>query len=124
MNSIKVFSKALLICACTVAVAGVLHAETVSQVGNVTVIRGVDDAATAAQRRASRGRSGVVIFRGESIAAETPARPAVRDAMPMPQMVGGQNVWLRDPETGSISACSLRYDYYGNRNVRCSQEYP
>jgi len=116
MDTIKAFSRAFLLCGCVVA-SGTLHAETVTQDSGVSVVRGADDAAAAAQRSQSRGRAGVAVFRGES------APNAAPDAPPAPApkiIVSGQNLWIYDAGTGEATACSLRYDVYGNRNVRCS----
>ena len=56
MKSIKVFSKAILLSGFVVLGSAMGHAETVSQSGGVTVIRGVDNAGSAEQRQESRGR--------------------------------------------------------------------
>ena len=121
MDTIKAFSKAILFCGCAIVAAGPLHAETISQDGGVTVVRGADDAETAAQRQVSRGRSGVAVFRGESSSATAIQQPAA--AAPVPtQILGGQNLWVYDAANSAVTACSLRYDYYGNRTVRCSTD--
>ena len=120
MNMINAFSKAILICVGSVAGAGMLHAETISQDSGVTVVRGVDDARAAAQRQTSRGRSGVMVFRGENALP-----PAERPAMAMPavrQVVGGETLWIYEPAENAVTACSLRYDFYGSRHVRCTTD--
>jgi len=123
MDTIKAFSRVLLLCGCAVAGPAALHAETVTRDAGVTVIRGADDAASAAQRTQSRGRSGIAVFRGESTqAAAREAAPAQPAAAPS-QVVGGQNLWVYDAGSGEAKACSLRYDIYGNRTVRCSDGY-
>jgi len=120
MDTIKAFSRVLLLCGCAVAGAGALHAETITRDAGVTVVRGADDAATAAQRSVARGRSGVAVFRGESATTEEFEAPPASYAPAPTLVVGGQNLWVYDAETGDATACSLRYDIYGNRNVRCS----
>jgi hypothetical protein len=118
MKSIKVFSKAILLSGILALGSGTLRAETISQTGSVTVIRGVDDAATADQRQVSRGRSGVTVFRGTSNeSAEAPAAPVF---LPTTQFNGGENLWIHDAAGNDVTACSLWYDIYGNRTVRCS----
>ena len=119
MKSIKVFSKAILLSGVIALGSAPLHAETVSQSGGVTVIRGVDDAATADQRQVSRGRSGVMVFRGTS--SETPAAPAAAPApvVPVTQFNGGENLWIHDAAGHEVTACSLWYNEYGYRTVRC-----
>ena len=120
MKSINVFSKAILLSAVVVFGSAGVRAETVSQSNGVTVIRGVDDAATAAQRQTSRGRSGVTVFRGTSTPPETAA--AVAEAPQPQQVMGGRHLWIYDPTQNEVTACSLRYDMYGNRTVRCSSD--
>lgn len=123
MTSIKAFSKAVLLPAAVAFWAGGLHAETITQSNGVTTIRGVDDAASAEQRQTSRGRSGVTVFRGTSNAAARAAAPEA-PATQHVQVLSGKNLWLYDADTKQITACSLRYDSYGNRFVRCnSDEY-
>lgn len=120
MKSINVFSKAILLSAVFVFGSAGVRAETVSQSNGVTVIRGVDDATTAAQRQTSHGRSGVTVFRGTST---PPAAAAAVAEAPQPQQVmGGRNLWIYDPARNEVTACSLRYDMYGNRTVRCSSD--
>jgi hypothetical protein len=121
MKSIKVFSKAILLSGVIALGSVTLHAETISQAGSVTVIRGVDNAATADQRQVSRGRSGVTVFRGTSSeAAPAPAAPAIPVSQPQVQINGGENLWIHDASGREVTACSLWYDEYGNRTVRCS----
>lgn len=122
MDLFKAFSKAAFVCACVVAGAGTLHAETISQDAGVTVIRGVDDASSAALRHTARERSGVTVFRGESAPAEQGAQPPTTEAAAAPTLfIGGQNLWVYDAADSTVTACSLRYDIYGNRAVRCSE---
>lgn len=121
MDLFKALSKTALVCGCIIAGTGALHAETISQDAGVTVIRGVDDASSAALRRAARGRSGVTVFRGESAPAETAAPPAPEAVAAPTLLVGGQNLWVYDAADSTVTACSLRYDIYGNRAVRCSE---
>jgi hypothetical protein len=123
MKSINAFSKALLLCGCAVAAPGVLQAETVSQSAGVTIVRGADDAESAAQRQSSRGRDGVAVFRGESSNQyDNQANTRAPVSMAPTQVVGGQNLWLHDANTNTVTACSLWYDFYGNRTVRCGSE--
>ena len=119
MKSINAFSKTVLLGGCIALASGTLHAETISQSAGVTVIRGTDDAATAAQRQTSRGRDGVVVYRGESMRAPA-SQPVAIAPVATTQVVSGQNLWLHDTATNTVTACSLRYDYYGNRTVSCS----
>ncbi len=123
MDTIKAFSRVLLLCGCAVAGSGALHAETITRDAGVTVVRGADDAATAAQRNVSRARAGIAVFRGESTATAASEAPVALPAPAPRQVVGGQNLWVYDAGTGEATACSLRYDIYGNRNVRCSDGY-
>lgn len=120
MKSFKVLPMAILLSTFGAFGPGDLRAETVSQSNGVTTIRGVDDATTAAQRQMSRGRSGVAVFRGTSTAVRT-----VPDASEAPQplqVMGGKNLWIYDPARNEVTACSLRYNMYGNRTVRCSSD--
>ncbi len=119
MKPIKVFSKAILLSGLVVFGSGMGHAETVSQSGGVTVIRGVDDAGTAEQRQESRGRMGIAVFRGASDPSGFVATPAA-PAMAAPKLVtGGRHLWVLDPANGDVTACSVRYNLYGNRYVQC-----
>lgn len=118
MRVIKLFSKAAILVAIAVLAAGVARAETITQHNGVTTVRGVDDAETAGQRQLSRGRSGVVVFRGASNAAE-PVAEAAQTALPQ-QVRGGRNLWIYDPASQEVTACSLRRNIYGERVVRCS----
>jgi hypothetical protein len=118
MKSIKVFSKAILLSGIIVLGSSTLRAETISQSGGVTVIRGVDDAATADQRQVSRERSGVAVFRGRSNGSA--AASAAPIYLPTTQFNGGENLWIHDASGNEVTACSLWYDDYGNRTVRCS----
>ena len=122
MASIKAFSKAVLLPAAVAFWAGGLHAETITQSNGVTTIRGVDDAASAEQRQTSRARSGVTVFRGTSNAAAQAAAAPEAPAAQHVQVLSGKNLWLYDADTKQITACSLRYDSYGNRFVRCSSD--
>jgi hypothetical protein len=125
MKLVNAFSKALLLSGGLVLASGPLQAETITQSSGVTVVRGDDDASAAAQRRSSRGRAGVAVFRGESSTVPHASAP-----MPSPapagisQVVGGQNLWVHDAASGTITACNLRYDAYGNQNVRCHSDQP
>jgi len=119
MKSIKVFSKAILLSGLVVFGSGTGHAETVSQSGGVTVIRGVDDAGTAEQRQESRGRLGIAVFRGASDPSGFAAAPAAPAMMAPQQVTGGRHLWIRDPANGTVTACGVRYDLYGNRYVQC-----
>lgn len=122
MRTINAFSKAVLFCGCAILGSAGSHAETITRDAGVTVIRGIDDAGTAAQRQSSRGRSGVVVFRGASTASVPPVQPQATAAPAPTMVVGGQNLWIYDSETNTATACSLRYDFYGNRKVRCSSD--
>ena len=122
MKPIKAFSKAILLPAVVVFGSSGLHAETISQSNGVTVIRGVDDADSAAQRQTSRGRAGVTVFRGVSNTAAHVTVPPEAPAAPRLQVTGGRNLWLYDADGKQITACSLWYDSYGNRFVRCDSD--
>jgi hypothetical protein len=122
MESIKVFSKALLLCGCVAAASGTLAAQTISQNAGVTTVRGNDSADAATQRQTSRGRAGVAVFRGESAAVPIPApTPSAAPAAPT-QIVGGQNLWIHNAGANEVTACSIWYDYYGRRTVQCSSD--
>jgi len=120
MDTIKAFSKALLLCGCVITAPGALHAETISQDAGVTIVRGADDAATAAQRNISRGRSGVTIFRGQSASAPSDQEPAIMAGPAPTLLIGGQNLWIYEAGADAPIACSLRYDVYGNEKVVCA----
>jgi len=120
MKPIKAFSKAALLAAAVALGSSVLHAETISQSNGVTTVRGVDDAAAAEQRQSSRGRSGVVVFRGAS--SDAPHAPAAEERPARKRVTSGQNLWIYDPASKEVTACSLWYDFYGNRTVRCSSD--
>lgn len=119
MKSIKVFSKAILLSGLVALGSGVGHAETVSQSGGVTVIRGVDNAGSAEQRQDSRGRLGIAVFRGTSDTSSFVAAPAAPAMLAPQQVTGGRHLWIRDPANGTVTACSVQYDFYGNRHVQC-----
>jgi len=122
MESIKAFSKALLLCGCVIAASGPLEAQTITQNGGVTTVRGNDSADAAAQRQTTRGRTGVAVFRGESVTIPVPA-PTASAVQPAPaQIVGGQNLWIHNADANEVTACSLWYDYYGRRTVQCSSD--
>lgn len=125
MKLVNAFSKALLLGGGLVLASSPLLAETITQSSGVTVVRGADDAEAAAQRQTSRGRTGVSVFRGESATGPQAGAPAPL-AVPagISQLVGGQNLWVHDAATNTVTACNLRYDAYGNQNVRCHTEYP
>ena len=123
MKCIKVFSSAFLLLGWAAIGSTAGYAETLSQEAGVTVVRGEDSADRSAQRQTTRGRAGVVVFRGQSSAA--PAAQSAPTAVyqePPRQIVGGENLWIHDPQSGDVTACSLRYDFYGNRTVRCSSD--
>jgi hypothetical protein len=91
-------------------------AQTVTQNAGVSVHRGVDTAAD--QRRVTKARSGVTVYRGSSSApATTPVR-----AQSKFQIRGGNNLWIVDPTSGEVVACDLRRTVYGTREVRCSSD--
>lgn len=94
-------------------------AQTITQNGGVSVHRGID--AAADQRRVSKARSGVTVYRGSS---NTPA-PVSAPAEPQPQLQvrGGKNLWIVDPASGEVVGCDLRRTFYGTREVRCSSDY-
>lgn len=121
MESIKAFSKAFLLCGGMIIASGTLQAETISQNSGVTVVRGEDNAEAAAQRQSSRGRAGVAVFRGQSSDVPANTAPVSRVAPPTgtQQIVGGQNLWVHDAGASTVTACNLRYDFYGNQQVRC-----
>lgn len=125
MKLVNAFSKAFLLCAGLVLASSSLQAETITQSSGVTVVRGDDNAEAAAQRQTSRGRAGVSVFRGESTTVPQTSAPAPI-ALPadISQLVGGQNLWVHDAATNTVTACNLRYDAYGNQQVRCHSEYP
>jgi hypothetical protein len=122
MKPIKAFSKAILLSAVVAFGSGGLHAETISQSNGVTVIRGVDDADSAAQRQTSRGRTGITVFRGVSSPTAHAAVPPEAPAMQRLQVTSGKNLWLYDADSKQITACSFWYDVYGNRFVRCDSD--
>lgn len=118
MRAIKLFSKAAVLFTIAVLGASGIRAETITQHNGVTTVRGVDDAETAAQRQLSRGRSGVVVFRGASRVVE-PAPEAAEATLPQ-RVTGGRNLWIYEPASQQVTACSLRRNIYGERVVRCS----
>jgi hypothetical protein len=122
MRPIKAFSKAVLLCAAVALGSGGLHAETVTQSNGVTTIRGVDDAEAAAQRQTSRGRDGVAVFRGASTPSAETALVPEAPAAPRVHVTSGRNLWLYDGENNQVTACTLWYDSYGQRYVRCDSD--
>jgi len=125
MKLINAFSKALLLGSGLVLASTTLQAETITQSSGVTVVRGDDNAEAAAQRRSSRGRTGVAVFRGESATVpQASAPPPELAPESISQIVGGQNLWVHDAGTNAITACNLRYDAYGNQQVRCHTSQP
>jgi hypothetical protein len=93
-------------------------AQTVTQNAGVSVHRGVD--AAADQRRVTKARSDVTVYRGSS---NTPA-PASAPVQTQPQLQarGGDKLWIVDPDNGNVVGCELYYTYYGTREVRCSSD--
>lgn len=125
MKLINAFSKALLLCSGLVLASTALQAETITQSSGVTIVRGDDNADAAAQRRSSRGRAGVAVFRGESASVPQSSMPAAEPAPAnISLVVGGQNLWVHDAGTNAVTACNLRYDAYGNQQVRCHTSQP
>jgi hypothetical protein len=37
-----------------------------------------------------------------------------------PSWYGGRHLWILDPASGDVTACSVEYNFYGNRQVDCS----
>lgn len=93
-------------------------AQTVTQNAGVSVHRGVDTAAD--QRRVTKARSGVTVYRGSS-SAPAPATTPVRAESKL-QIRGGNNLWIVDPTSGEVVGCDLRRTVYGTRKVRCSSD--
>lgn len=92
--------------------------QTVAQNAGVSVHRGVDSAAD--QRRVTKARSGVTVYRGSSN-APAPASKSARTQPPL-QVRGGDNLWIVDPASGEVVGCDLRRTVYGTRKVRCSSD--
>ncbi len=93
-------------------------AQTVTQNAGVSVHRGVD--AAADQRRVTKARSGVTVYRGSS-SAPAPTTTPVR-AQSKLQIRSGNNLWIVDPASGEVVGCDLRRTVYGTRKVRCSSD--
>lgn len=93
-------------------------AQTVTQNAGVSVHRGVDTAAD--QRRVSKARSGVTVYRGSSNAPAPVSAPAERQ--PQLQVHGGDKLWIVDPNNGGVVGCEMYYTVYGTREVRCSSD--
>ena len=93
-------------------------AQTITQDAGASVHRGVDTDAN--QRRVTKTRSGVTVYRGQSSGPAPKASP-VR-AEPRVQVRGGKNLWVVDTASGEVVGCDLRRTAYGTRRVRCSSD--
>lgn len=92
-------------------------AQTITVTNGVTVFRGMDDPDTATERRETRERAGVTVFRGNA-APYVP--PPVTEPTPEPIISGGDKLWAIDPQTGEVVACYLQTTVYGDQVVRCT----
>lgn len=119
MQMTRTLAAAFIVTAIAVVGGNTTNAQSVTKSAGVTVVRGMDGSGAQAPNARS-SQAGVSIYRGTSPA---PARAEPTQAAAPPAYIqGGENLWIVDPENDNISACSLRYDIYGNRNVRCSSD--
>ena len=118
MQMTRTLAAVFVLSAMAIAGSGMASAQSVSTAAGVTVVRGIDGD-NSQPPRVVRSRSGVTIYRSESAA---PAPEATGPAEAPLQILGGRNLWIVDPESGEVSACSLWYDFYGERTVRCTSD--
>ena len=104
--------------ATAVAGADTVSAQSASTTSGVTVVRGIDSGGVQPPT-VTRSR-GVSVYRSATPAPTVPDATAA-EAPPV-FIQGGENLWIVEPESGDVSACSLRYDYYGERQVRCTSD--
>lgn len=115
------FKRALMMSAVlTAALAGqtVSAAQSVTVANGVTVVRGIENPTAAEDRRVTRERAGVTVFRGSAtLYVEEPPTP---DTTPRQIIKGGDNLWIYNPQTNKVTACDLLNNVYGYPVVRCS----
>ena len=121
MQMTRTLAAAFIVTAIAVVGGNTTNAQSVTKTAGVTIVRGIDGGSAQAPNARSN-QAGVAVYRGTS-PAPAPARPEQTQTEDPPlYLQGGRNLWIVDPESGDISGCSLRYDYYGNRNVECSSD--
>ena len=95
-------------------------AQTVTRAQGVTVFRGLDAPSDGSERRLVQSPSGVAVYRGTS---PLPASSNQNAPAPSREIItSGRNLWVVDPESGGVTACSIWYDFYGNRVSRCTSD--
>lgn len=111
---------ATVLCAGLILAAPTASAQAVSE-GGVTVVRGVDAHEGAQTRRSSR-EGGATVFRGTRGPTPAEAAAAPVSAPPAVHALAGKNLWFVDPQRTKVTACSLQYDVYGQRQVGCTSD--
>ena len=114
----RMLAAAFIATAVAVVSADTVSAQSASSSAGVTVVRGIDSGGVQPPT-VTRSR-GVSVYRSATPAPTAPE--ATTTEAPPVFIQGGENLWIVEPESGDVSACSLRYDYYGQRHVRCTSE--
>lgn len=96
-----------------------VQAQSVTQSGQVTVVRGNDHPGDRRQHRTSRGEGGVLVVRGNRRISRQAPQPPQR-ANKIRTQVGGEKIWFVDPAKNRVVGCDLQRDVYGKRYVDCA----
>ena len=118
MQTTRLLAAAFIATAVAVVSADTVSAQSASSTAGVTVVRGINSSGVQPPT-VTRSR-GVSVYRSATPAPTVPEATAT-EAPPV-YIQGGENLWIVDSESGDVSACSLRYDYYGERRVSCSSD--
>ena len=114
------FKRALMMSAvltAALATQTVSGAQSINVANGVTVVRGIENPTAAEDRRVTRERAGVTVFRGSAtMYVEEPPAP---DTTPRQVIKGGLNLWIYNQQTNEVTACDLLNNVYGYPVVRC-----
>ena len=99
-----------------------VRAQSVTQSGEVTVVRGNDHPGHRRQYQSSPGESGVTVVRGNQRTAPQPPQPPQRTqgANDAPTQIGGRFLWFVHPTQNRVVGCSIQFNVYGKRYVDCT----
>ena len=118
MQMTRTLAAAVVSAAVVIAGANAVSAQSASTSAGVTVIRGINSGSS--QPPTVTRSQGVSVYRS---ATPTPTVPDTTAEDAPPTLVqSGKNLWFVDPSNGDVSACSLRYDFYGERQIRCTSD--
>ncbi len=99
-----------------------VRAQSVTQSGEVTVVRGNDHSGDRRQYRSSPDESGVTVVRGnQRTTQQTPQPPQpTQGANNAPTRIGGRYLWFVHPTQNRVVGCSIQFNVYGKRYVDCT----